>query len=59
VTGIQVLKTVQESTAGTGSSLAASYGHAYQVGAGAALCGVALAAVVRNSRPRPPAPLSS
>ena len=51
VTGIQVLKTVQESTAGDG--LAASYGHAYQVGAVAAVLGV----LSRQLRAQQPAAL--
>lgn len=49
VTGIQVLRTVQEVTVGH-AGLAASYGHAYQVGMGSAALGVGLGFFVRSSR---------
>jgi EmrB/QacA subfamily drug resistance transporter len=49
VTGIQVLRTVQEVTEGR-LGLADSYGLAYLVGAGAAAVGLVLALFVSNSR---------
>ena len=49
VTGIQILRTVQEVTAGS-AGLEGSYRLAYQVGAGAALVGAVLALFVANSR---------
>jgi EmrB/QacA subfamily drug resistance transporter len=47
VTGIQVLRTVQEVTAGS-RGLAGSYSLAYRVGAGAAVVGLVLALFVTN-----------
>jgi len=49
VTGIQVLRTVQQVTEPSAGQ-AAAYGHAFQVGMLSALVGVVLAAFVRNSR---------
>jgi len=49
VTGIQVLRTVQQVTEPSAGK-AAAYGHAFQVGMLSAIIGVALAAFVRNSR---------
>jgi EmrB/QacA subfamily drug resistance transporter len=51
VTGIQVLRTVQEVTV-EHAGLAASYGHAYQVGMASAALGVVLGFFVTSSRAR-------